>query len=431
MTGFIVLAGLSLLVAAAFIAWPLLRRPGGTAEQTVGAEGERGDVNVQLYRSRVAEIERERDSGALDAAEAESLLHELTTTLLDDALAHDGRKGGAHDGRKGDTDERRPVIGGRSTTVAVALVALVALAAVVLYRQLGAYDAVQLAESAKILRLPDAQPAALADLVLRLRERVASRPDDAESWYLLGHALMRQDDAAGAVTAFERLFALAGDDASVQVALAQARFIAAGGTVTAANRPLIDRILAANPSESVVREMLALDAFRRADYADAVQHLEAALAGSATGERAEALSQGLERARALLGTHTPDAQVAGTAPAPPANTTTAAVRLSVAFAPGVDALPPARVFVIARAPDGPPQPIAVRALDPSTLPQQLILTDHDAMQPSRNLSMFDRVEVLARLSRSGSPTRQPGDVESPAQLLDPHGGAAVELIIGG
>ena len=415
MTGFIVMAGLSLVVAAGFVAWPLLRRPGGTAEQNVGADGERGDVNVQLYRSRVAEIERERDSGALDAAEAESLLHELTTTLLDDASP----------------DERRTVIGGRSTMVAVALVALVSVAAVVLYRQLGAYDAVQLAESAKVLRLPDAQPAALADLVMRLRERVASRPDDAESWYLLGHALMRQDDAAGAVTAFERLFALAGDDPSVQVALAQARFIAAGGTVTAANRPLIERILAANPGESVVREMLALDAFRRTDYAGAVQHLEAALAGGATGDRAEALRQGLERARAVLSTHAPNGQVAGTTPAPPATTTAAAVRLSVAFAPGVDAAPPARVFVIARAPDGPPQPIAVRALDPSTLPQQLILTDHDAMQPSRNLSMFDRVEVLARLSRSGSPMRQPGDVESPAQLLDPHGGAAVELIIGG
>ncbi|HEY6597915.1 MAG TPA: c-type cytochrome biogenesis protein CcmI, partial [Pseudomonadales bacterium] len=76
MTGFMLMAGLSLLVAAAFIAWPLLRRPGGTAEQNVGTDGERGDVNVQLYRSRVAEIERERDSGALDAAEAESLLHE-------------------------------------------------------------------------------------------------------------------------------------------------------------------------------------------------------------------------------------------------------------------------------------------------------------------------------------------------------------------
>ncbi len=420
MTGFVLAAGVLLVVAAVFVAWPLLRRSVDVPDS------DRGGINVGLYRARVAEIERERDAGVVGTAEAESLLQELATTLLDDSSARD----------------RRAVRGGRSVAAAVALVAAVSIVAVMLYRHLGAYDAVQLAESAKVLRLADAPPAALADLVMRLRARVVAVPDDAESWYLLGHALLRQDDAAGAVTAFERLFALEGDDPSVQIALAQARFVAAGGTVTAENQALIDRILADNPTQSVVLEMLALDAFRRADYASAVRHLESALAGGAAGARAESLRQGLERARALLGTQAPIAQAAGATPAPqgptappgaipPGGTAAVSVRLSVAFAPGVDAAPPARVFVIARAPDGPPQPIAVRALDPRALPQQLVLTDHDAMQPSRALSMFDRVEVLARLSRSGNPVRQPGDVESPAQLLDPHGGAAVALIIGG
>jgi len=108
-----------------------------------------------------------------------------------------------------------------------------------------------------------------------------------------------------------------------------------------------------------------------------------------------------------------------------------AVRLNVSLAPGVEATPPARVFVIARAPSGPPMPIAVRALDPLGLPEQLVLTDRDAMQPNRVLSMFDRVEVLARLSRSGDPMRQPGDVESAARVLDPRSDGTIELIIGG
>jgi hypothetical protein len=45
--------------------------------------------------------------------------------------------------------------------------------------------------------------------------------------------------------------------------------------------------------------------------------------------------------------------------------------------------------------------------------------------------MFDRVEVLARLSRSGDPMRQPGDVESAARVLDPRSDGTIELIIGG
>jgi cytochrome c-type biogenesis protein CcmH len=107
------------------------------------------------------------------------------------------------------------------------------------------------------------------------------------------------------------------------------------------------------------------------------------------------------------------------------------IRLNVALAPGLAAAPPARVFVIARAPNGPPMPIAVRAVDPAALPEQLELTDRDAMQPGRPLSMFDRIEVIARLSRSGNPTRQSGDVESSAVVLDPRAAQMVSLVIGG
>jgi hypothetical protein len=39
--------------------------------------------------------------------------------------------------------------------------------------------------------------------------------------------------------------------------------------------------------------------------------------------------------------------------------------------------------------------------------------------------------VVARLSLSGDPKRQPGDVESAAQVLDPRSADPVELIIGG
>ncbi len=77
-----------------------------------------------------------------------------------------------------------------------------------------------------------------------------------ESWYLLGHTLMRHDDAPGRVTAFEHVYAAGtGTIRSVQVALAQARFVADRGTVTDANRALIDRILAADPQQAVVLEM--------------------------------------------------------------------------------------------------------------------------------------------------------------------------------
>jgi hypothetical protein len=396
------------------------------------------------------------------------------------------------------------------------------------------------------LRGAEVPQSALADLAMRLRAHLAKHPDDAESWYLLGHTLLRQQDGSGAVSAFEHLVALAGDDVGAQVALAQARFIADGDQLTATNRTAMQGILAQDPRQSTVLEMFALDAFRSGEYAAAARYLEQALASGVSGARAASLQQGLARARALAGidataatagpgldvtielppaardlpaaaalfvfarqpgTRMPllvarrsvegstmtvrldrsnamqgdvvlhagdvlevgarvslsgniggdapalaasqdavqltdavvpvrlvlgaaDAPVAAPRSVSPVAAAAAQVPIEVRLAAGVAATPPARVFVIARAPDGPPMPIAVRALDPATLPQSLTLSDRDAMQPSRVLSMFDRIEVVARLSRSGNPIRQPGDLESPAQTLDPHAAVPVTLTIG-
>ena len=524
MTGFFVAIGVCLVIAATLAAWPLVRR------RTVVDEGDRRTMNVDLYRQRVGEIERDRDAGRMTADVAVALIQEQAATLLDDAAAAQPGVG----------------TGGRSVIAAVAIVVAIVAVSLTMYAKLGAYDAVQLGEATRALRDAEPDPAALGDLVKRLRTRVSTTPDDLESWYLLGHTLMRLDDASGAVSAFERVYAQQGDDPSVQVALAQARFVEAHGVITDDNRVLIDRILAADPQQSVVLEMLALDAFRRADYAGAARHLQNALAGGGAGARTDALKEGLARARALMGDAGPSLDVtididaalrnamppsarlfvfarrpgermpllvarsgldgasltlrldrtnamqgdvtlnagetlnvaarlsasgelspgasdpqasqdsvklgdsvtpvhlvisgaavaaseprADAAAAPPNSDADVALRLSVAFAPGGAAPPSARVFVIARAPNGPPMPIAVRALDPAALPQQLVLTDHDAMQPNRTLSMFDRVEVVARLSRSGNPMRQADDVESPVQLLDPRGSTSVALIIGG
>lgn len=86
------------------------------------------------------------------------------------------------------------------------------------------------------------------------------------------------------------------------------------------------------------------------------------------------------------------------------------------------------VFVIARAPGGGP-PLAVKRLKASALPAQFRLDDGDAMMPGRTLSGAAEVQLLARLSASGNPIRQPGDIETPA-LSVKQGAAGVVLEIG-
>ncbi|HAK35097.1 MAG TPA: cytochrome C biogenesis protein, partial [Pantoea sp.] len=103
-----------------------------------------------------------------------------------------------------------------------------------------------------------------------------------------------------------------------------------------------------------------------------------------------------------------------------------ALTVQVRFAPGTTpdpAMADATVFVIARAPDGPPMPIAVQRHPASQLPLRVTLGDGDSPMPTSTLSQVQEVEVIARLSRSGQANRQPEDVETaPVRVRLPHAG---------
>jgi cytochrome c-type biogenesis protein CcmH len=62
-------------------------------------------------------------------------------------------------------------------------------------------------------------------------------------------------------------------------------------------------------------------------------------------------------------------------------------------------------------------PLAVAKLDPAQLPTAVTLTDAMAMTPAFKLSSVERVFVGARISHSGQPIAQPGDLEGDAGVV--------------
>ncbi|MCP5008658.1 MAG: c-type cytochrome biogenesis protein CcmI, partial [Aestuariibacter sp.] len=76
------------------------------------------------------------------------------------------------------------------------------------------------------------------------------------------------------------------------------------------------------------------------------------------------------------------------------------------------------VFVYATAMQGPPMPLAAKRLRVADLPAEVSLSDNDALTPDMKLSAFPQVTIGARISKSGNPVAQAGDLFAEIDSID-------------
>lgn len=375
---FWLLAGAMILVGAAFAVRPLWW-PRGVTD---GSKVQPPQAIMQaVYRDRVAELDAETRVGQIDPDTRLAVEEELGAALLDDYHAAQGKV--------------VPVDAGQRPGPAPLLAGLLALtlagAALLVYLSAGEPTAPQVAGASAVLQLdPDAERDTLVGWRDRLEHRTAARPEDAQSWYLLGVTRLQLGEFATSADAFERAAGQVGNDPNIDLYWLQARYLAAEGRMDAQTRSIAERLLAARPGHPLVLEMLAIDAYRSGDFRAAVEHLNRALNNTLAPPQLRALLAGLEQARSRLGDLTPSIDVAVSAPASAPREGT--------------------VFVIARPPGG-GMPFAVVRRPAGLLPLSVRLDDTVSMSQELTLSGAGQIEVVVRLSRDGTPTAAPGDWE--------------------
>ena len=334
---------------------------------------ERAATLRELYRQRLDELGDEARSGVLEAGQRQEMEAELGRALLDEfgvqAPAAKGSRGWAW--------------------LVVGVAAPVATLA--LYLSLGEPDASWLSEASKMMRLDPAEDRIELDRWRTLLgRRVQRRASDAGSWFLLGRIYMADEDHAAAAAAFERAHELTGEDPGVDPHWLQARYLAAGGRLDEGASAIAERILARAPNQPMVLELLGLEAFRRADYGEAVALFNRALSNPLAPLPRRVLRTGFKQARARLGDVLPAIDVSVSAATPPPQGAT--------------------LFIIARPPGG-GMPYAVVRRPAALLPDTFRLDDAVSMNPAAPLSVAEQVQVVVRISRAGTATAHPGDWE--------------------
>ena len=382
MTAFWVSAAVLAGLALAFVLPSLLRA-------TRGSGATSREANVALYRDQMKELDADLAAGTISPQHHREARLEIERRVLEDAAEAAAPAGASS---------------GRATAFALAL-ALPVLA-IAVYLAVGNPRALSPQAADASHGITRAQ---IEGMVASLAERLKQNPDDVEGWAMLGRSYSVLDRYPEAAAAYANAVKRSPKSAQLLADYANALAMAQGQKLAGEPERLIAQALALEPDNVKALMLAGSAAFEKHDFNGAIKHWERILkVAPPDPDLIDMVKDGIEDARKLAGL-APKPAPARAAAGPGAGSLAVTVRLSPALA--AKASPTDSVFIFARPAEGPRMPLAVARRQVRDLPATVTLDDSMAMTPAAKLSGHEQVVVGARVSKSGSATPQPGDLE--------------------
>jgi len=284
-----------------------------------------------------------------------------------------------------------------------------------------------------------------AAAVEKLAERLKGQPDDAEGWAMLARSygmLGRTDEA---VPAYQKAVALNGQDARLLADYADTLALKNNRNLEGEPMKLVERALKIEPNNLKALSLAGAAAFNRQDFAGAVRYWEQVVqhappdspylpqvqssiaearergglgpAAAAAGRPAAATAASPATVVAAQAAAAPQAKPAAATDAAAAGMIRGTVRLSPALA--MMAAPTDAVFIFARPAEGSRMPLAILRKQVKDLPVDFVLDDSMAMSPGAKLSLFPKVVVSARVSKTGQAVPATGDLTGQSAPIGP------------
>jgi cytochrome c-type biogenesis protein CcmH len=421
MTSFWVVVGIFIVGALLFVIPTLLRKK----YQHAGLA--RNTTNVNIYRDQLAELDNDLLADILTREQYEQSKRELQHRMLEDIP-------------EGASNTATVVGGGKRNVATITLVLLaLPLLAISLYLWLGNTRALTPQPAAQQMPMSSTSDEGghenFSSVLENLTTRLKDQPNDVEGWIMLGrtYAIMQRFHEAKA--AYEKVIALVPDDAELISDYADIVAMTNNGSLMGKPLELIDKALRLDPKNPKALALAGTAEFEQKKFAQAAKYWEQLLALiPAESELGRSVSSSIAEAKSLAagkgpmmasaqdqsrgGQNPPTAgnnagSASGGGTTPGGGTLSGKVTLGPALAG--KASPNDSLYIFARAKVGPKAPLATLRLQVKDLPATFTLNDSMARSGVQLSTFSDEVVVGARISKSGSPMPQSGDLQGLSQ----------------
>jgi len=418
---FWIMCAVLVAIALLFIVLPLWR----TAVRK--DEVQRDDVNLEILRDQVSEMDADLRNGLLTQELYEQGKEEIQARLVEEV----------------GTSQQKTAPAKNSKNLAIVLTVLLPLFSIPLYLYLGNhYAALPVGEKIEL----DSSGLIGSEVgIMALEKQLSRHGDNPNSWYMLANSYVSIQKYPEALKAYEQLVKLVPDEAQIWASYADVYGMANGRTLKSdVVAGFLDKALALDPTNMSTLALAGSAAMERKDYIQAITFWQKMMlqippgspnairfSGSiqsaldllaAQPDGAEKLAE-LERRQMQAEADLQAERLAASNPA-------AAVSGKVSLSPSLEGKvkPSDTIFILARAAEGPKMPLAAFRKQVKDLPMEFTLDDSMAMQPQMKISGFNQVVVVARVSKSGTPMAQSGDLEGKTEIIEP-GTKGLDIVI--
>ena len=255
MTQFAILATLMIVVVAILVLPPLwlgLRAP--------KTKTNRKEMNLDIFRDQVADLEREKAEGNLSDANFEQAKAEVQRRLLEEIEPESAAETSSH---------------GPSRKLAVALLLLMPILAVTGYALLGNPRALDPTQTSAPPKMTQEQ---INGMVAKLAEKLAANPDDLKGWLMLARSYKNLGRFEEAANAYGKAEKLVNEDPDLLASYAETIAMASQGKgLKGKPLQLVERALKLDPKHAHTLFLAGAAAMEAGDNKKGIAYWEALL----------------------------------------------------------------------------------------------------------------------------------------------------------